>query len=258
MSSNAGDHDRRVTRTALVSDVHGNAVALRAVDAALAAEGIGQVVCLGDMVQGGSEPAECVELLRERGWPVVLGNADAFLLDPATAEGSGEAITERQLEMRAWSVAQLTRDQLAYIAAMPATVAADLGDGRSLLACHAVPSSYDPLVFPTTPEAEFRAALGPVTDDVVAGGHIHLPYVRRVGPTLFVNPGSAGFGYDHEQPDDDVRADPWASYAVVTAGGGRLGVELRRLPLDVAAIRDVTRASGIPYADALVRRWTPR
>ena len=82
-------------RTAILSDVHGNAIALRAVVEELDAERIERVVCLGDVCQGGPEPEACVDLLAERGWPTVLGNADAFVLDAASAEGSSEAISER-------------------------------------------------------------------------------------------------------------------------------------------------------------------
>ena len=77
-----------MNRTAIVSDVHGNAVALRAVFAELDEDGIDRAVCLGDVIQGGPEPEVCVDLLADREWPVVLGNADAFVLDPSSAEGS--------------------------------------------------------------------------------------------------------------------------------------------------------------------------
>ena len=40
-------------RTAILSDIHGNAIALRAVVEELDADGIGRVVCLGDVCQGG-------------------------------------------------------------------------------------------------------------------------------------------------------------------------------------------------------------
>jgi predicted phosphodiesterase len=76
-----------MTRTAIVSDVHGNAVALRAVLEDLDSEGIGGAVCLGDLCQGGPEPDACVDLVAERGWPVVLGNADAFVLEPTALSG---------------------------------------------------------------------------------------------------------------------------------------------------------------------------
>jgi predicted phosphodiesterase len=242
-------------RTALVSDFHGNAVALETVAGDIAALGADQVVCLGDVLQGGPEPARTLTLLRELAWPVVLGNADAFLLDPGTAEGSSEPVTERQLAARAWSVAQLTPEDLDWIAGLPPTLERHLGEGRTLLACHGSPGSFDDLIFPHTPEPEFRALLDGVDADVVAGGHTHLQFVRRRGATLFVNPGSAGLSYDHEQPEDDFRIDPWAAYAVVTTGGGTFSVELRRIPLDVEAIVAAVRESRQPGAQEWVRRW---
>ena len=60
---------------ALVSDIHGNDVALAAVVAELERLGIERVVCLGDAVQGGDAAAEVLDRLAALDWPVVLGNA---------------------------------------------------------------------------------------------------------------------------------------------------------------------------------------
>jgi predicted phosphodiesterase len=71
-------------KLAILSDVHGNARALDAVLADLARDPADRVICLGDAVQGGAEPAETVARLRGAqrvlGGPIVMGNADAFLL----------------------------------------------------------------------------------------------------------------------------------------------------------------------------------
>jgi predicted phosphodiesterase len=246
-----------MTQTAILSDVHGNAVALRAVLAELDADGIDRAVCLGDVCQGGPDPDTCVDLLAERGWPVVLGNADAFVLDPATAEGSSEVVTERQLAVRQWAFDRLGADRRAIVAAYEPTVRLELGDGRTLLACHATPESYDPIVFPSASEDEFRAAFGGTGASVVACGHIHLPYVRRIGETLVLNPGSVGLGYDHEADEATLRFDPWAAWAVVATEGGRFSVELRRTPFDVEAVADAHRGSGMPYGDEYARAWAP-
>jgi predicted phosphodiesterase len=63
-------------RIALFSDVHGNAVALRAFLEDLDRESVDHMVCLGDHAQGGAQPAECLELLQELGCPAVMGNSD--------------------------------------------------------------------------------------------------------------------------------------------------------------------------------------
>jgi len=245
-------------RTAILSDIHGNAVALRAVLAELDADGIGGAVCLGDVCQGGPEPGACVDLLAERGWPVVLGNADAFVLDPGQGEGPVEELGERLLAVREWSYDQLGPARRSVVDGYAPTVELDLGSGRMLFGCHAIPASYDPVVLPTASEEDFRAAFGSTGADAVACGHIHLPYLRRIGETLVLNPGSVGLGYDHEQDEDGLRFDPWASWAVVaTDDSGRLSVDFRRTPFDVDAVADGYRSSGIPFAEESVLPWRP-
>ena len=83
---------------ALVSDIHGGAAALEGVLTELRALGIEQGVVLGDVAQGGDEPVEVLDRLAELGWPVVLGNADDFLL--AVPDDFPEEITEAQLAKR--------------------------------------------------------------------------------------------------------------------------------------------------------------
>jgi len=245
-----------MTRVAVLSDIHGNAVALRAVLAELDAEGIERGVCLGDVCQGGPEPSECVDLLAERGWPVVLGNADAFVLDPVTAEGSTEEITERPLAVREWTYEQLGPGRREVVAAYAPTVEADVGAARRLLGCHATPESYHPVVFPTASEDEFRAAFEGSGADVVACGHIHLQYVRRIGPARVLNPGSVGLAYDHEQDESALAFDPWAELAIVSCDGDRrFSIDFRRTPFDAEAVVEAHRASGMPFGDESARPW---
>jgi len=242
-------------RTAILSDVHGNAVALRAVLEELDAEGIERAVCLGDVCQGGPEPDACVDLLGERGWPTVLGNADAFVLDASSAESGSEPVSERQLEVRQWAYDRLGSARRDAVASYAPKVSVDLGDGRTILGCHAIPADYDSVVLPDAPEDEFRAAFGGTGADVVACGHIHLPYVRRIGATLVLNPGSVGLGYDHAQDADAVRFDPWASWILVSAGAERLSLDFRRTPFDAQAVADVHLSSGMPHGNEYARAW---
>lgn len=126
---------------ALVSDVHGNDDAFGAVVEELARLGIEDAVCLGDVVQGGDQPREVLDRLTELGWPVILGNADDFLLEvPAD---SPEDITPRQLETREWTLAQLDPSHLNRIRSFSRTL--ELG---SLLAFHGSPRSYDDVLLP--------------------------------------------------------------------------------------------------------------
>jgi predicted phosphodiesterase len=236
-------------RTALISDVHGNAVAFEAVLADLERDPVDQIVCLGDMIQGGSQPAQVVRRLRELACPVVLGNADAFLVDPDAGE---EEKTQRQLSVREWTVAQVGDEGVAFIETFRPTLDVPLGADRTLLAFHGSPTSFDDIVLPHLEEDEFRRLLGPPAAAVLAGGHVHLQWLRRYADSTFVNPGSVGLAYDHAQPDDDgLRVDAVAEYARIDVDGDGHGLEIafRRVPFDRDDVLAAIDAGGMPHAD---------
>jgi predicted phosphodiesterase len=78
----------------LFSDVHGNAVAFDALLADLERHPVDRLVCLGDVIQGGPQPVECLERLRSLDCPVVMGNADWYVLtgDPGRARRNQRAV----------------------------------------------------------------------------------------------------------------------------------------------------------------------
>jgi predicted phosphodiesterase len=194
---------------ALVSDIHGSDDALATVVAQLEALGIGRVICLGDAVQGGDQPREVLDRLAVLGWPVILGNADAFLLE--VPSDSPEPITQGQLEKREWTLEQLEAGHLEQIRSFVPTLDVELDGGLTLRAFHGSPHSYDDVLLPETPDAQVEHLLGGSGVDVLAGGHTHMQWTRYVDGALFVNPGS-------------VRDE--GAYAIVTAGS----VEFRRTP----------------------------
>jgi putative phosphoesterase len=240
-------------RVAIISDIHGNAVALDAALADLQRDPADWLVCLGDAVQGGPQPAAVVARLRELGCPVVMGNADDWLLT-GEAHG-GEPTTEQQHAVRSWSLAQLSDADQAFIAAFTPTVEVPLPDGQRVLCFHGSPSSFDDVLLPETPEEEVRRLLGSSAATVLCGGHTHLQQIRRVADALFVNPGSVGLAYARHQAQDAFHVDPWAEYTVVSANDGRLAVEFRRVPFDLDVYSQVILDSGIPGAAEMVARY---
>ena len=205
---------------ALVSDIHGNDTALAAVVSELDRLGVERVVCLGDAVQGGPQPREVLDRLTALGWPVILGNADDFLLEvPAD---SPEPITDAQLERRDWTLAQLEPGHLDQIRSFVPTLDVQLDDGFTLRACHGSPQSYDDVLLPETPDAQVERRWGGSGVDVLAGGHTHLQWTRTIDGALYVNPGSVGLAYDRR--DDPIVPKQVAEYAIVT----RASVEFRQ------------------------------
>jgi len=112
-------------------------------------------------------------------------------------------------------------------------------------------------VLPHLEEAEFRRLLGPPVADVLAGGHVHLQWLRRYGDSTFLNPGSIGLAYDHAQPGDaeDLRVDACAEYARIHVEDDRIEIAFRRLPFERGAVLRAIDESGIPHADSLRAAW---
>jgi len=243
-------------KLAVISDIHGNATALEAVLADLAREGADATICLGDAIQGGPEPAESVARLRELGCPIVMGNADAWLLS-GTWTGAEQHGDRRRIldDVREWSLAQLGAEDRAFIAAFLPTVSVDVG-GTPVLGFHGSPASFDEILLPTTPADEFDRALGPHAPAILCGGHVHLQFRRRVGDDSFhFNPGSVGVAFRHDVPPGAPGIDPWAEYAVLRVDGARVALEFRRVPYDVARFVRRLRESGRPHAEDAVSQF---
>lgn len=117
-------------KLALVSDQHGNDVAFKAVAEDVERSGADSVICLGDVVQRGAQPSKTLDRLKSLGWRTVLGNADAFLLD--APEQSNEPISERQLEVRDWTLERLDASHQDFIRSFEPRMAEVLmSDARS-------------------------------------------------------------------------------------------------------------------------------
>lgn len=257
-------------RIAVFSDIHGNCIALDAMLADFNGQSIDLMVCLGDAIQGGPQPAQVVQRLRELGCPVVMGNADAWLLTGKRTDD--EAINnERQQRMEAvrqWSLSQLSDDDRAFIAAFQPTIELALDDDfrpkalSVLLAYHGSPKSFNDVILPDIAQDKLAAFLDGHRADAYCGGHTHVQFVRRIGagPEVHFNPGSVGIAASHHQPDEGFQADPWAEYAVldVDARGGRWALEFHRAPFDVEALIAGFEASGRPRADAAIAEYRRR
>jgi predicted phosphodiesterase len=215
---------------------------------------VDQVVCLGD-VAWGPQPRQTVERLRVLGYPTVMGNTDEELLDvPADPAVDDNARMIR--EIARWCAAQLSDADREYLRTFRPTVEIPLGDERTLLCFHGSPRSFHDRIVDTTPEVELMPMLAGHSATVLAGGHTHQQLLRRYRESILVNPGSVGLPFERAAGEgDQARNPPWAEYAVVSVECGALGVELRRVPLDLAAVMAAIRASGMPYAKEFARDW---
>jgi putative phosphoesterase len=180
----------------LVSDAHGNAAALEQALAALAGT-VDHILFAGDAFSDHRFSNQVVGQLRDAGATYVLGNHEVSLLGP-----TGRAAREAP---------HVRASCLDYVRAQPYEARLDV-DGCRLLMVHASPwSPRFQYLTPTSRELERCPDLGV---DVLVLGHSHLPFARRVGRTMVVNPGAVGRS---DRPDsDDV------GYAIVDTSTGEV------------------------------------
>jgi putative phosphoesterase len=236
-------------RLALVSDQHGNDVALRAAVEDIERLGVEEIVCLGDVAQGGTEPAQTLDRVAALGCETVLGNADAFLLEVPV--DSPEPVTARQLEVRDWTLSQLNASHIEQMRSFAPVVRREL-DGASLVLFHGSPHSYDDVLLPELGAEALEPFLGHDAT-LLSGGHTHLQWTRRIEDALYVNPGSVGISYDRHADPPVLR--PLAEWALVTVGDGAIAVEFRQVSYAVEAARAAAERSGRPYADEWAAQW---
>ncbi len=234
-------------RIAVISDTHGNLLALDAVLDELDAEPVDEIVMAGDFAFGGPFPSECIERVRERNLRAVRGNTDEFIVEVATAGArpakAVEAVQRHgplQIEIDRWAAERLTEDQIDYLAALPLQITIPDRESGPLAVVHATPWSSHPPVGADAPEAVARRMLDASGDRALGYGHIHVQYQRRIDGGLLAAVGSVGLPFDGDQR---------AAYAVFTSAGDGWNVEFCRVPYDVdAAIEQVLR-SGVPNAE---------
>lgn len=239
-------------RIALFGDVHGNAMALEAVRAAIKTAKPDALMIAGDFVLNGPEPADTIDAVRELeadGALVVQGNTDIAVADfdyAAAFPSFTEGVPDSFRAAAEWAHEAIGPERLDWLRRLPAERRWRT-DELLALVTHASPGSQT---------SGFDQALDPAvtieraarTDARLIGcGHTHLPEVRDLGWKMIVNSGSAGYVFD---------GDPTASWALIEIDGDEIRAEIRRASFDVMAVSDAISARGLPgdvYRAATVR-----
>ncbi len=242
-----------MTTVALISDVHGNAVALDAVLADIAAYDVDQVVCLGDIAACGPDPEAVIARLDELGCPCVAGNTDEWLLGRLLPEPH-ERDYPALMALIDWGANAISTTARRYLSRLPARRDLELGDLR-LLCYHGSPRASREGVLSSTPDQTLREMFRPLAASVYAGGHTHLQLVRSLDSALVVNPGSVGVALALDAPSSPL---PVAHYALLVVDDGHVEALLRRVAVDATVTAARARASRMPcgdeWSDILARR----
>jgi len=239
-------------RLAVLSDVHGNLLALEAVLADIESQGApdGYWV-LGDLAAFCPWPVET--LARLRALPNVAflkGNTDRYVItgcrpaalvrSPEDWAGMPATLAERDANFR-WTVERLSWADYEFLRDLPARLEMDVpgyGPGCSrIVAFHANPADDEVNVFPNAPDDQVRPYLVGLDARLLLYGHTHRPVDRTVDGIRLVNSGSIGFPLD---------GDPRPAYALLDFEDGECTVTLRRVEYDREAVLAELERVGHP------------
>jgi predicted phosphodiesterase len=242
-------------RYAILSDIHSNLQAWNAVLLDIRSLGVDKIICLGDTVGYGPNPAQVLESVYTNVDYFVLGNHDAVLCGKL----DGSMFTDSARSVLEWTRGQVGRNALKFLSNLPLTL-----DGTTFRCAHgefAEPGYFDYVIEPQDAMASWQA----VQEPLLFVGHTHVPaifllgnsgaphvvaaqdFALEPGKRYLVNVGSVG------QPRD---GDARASYCIYDQTAGT--VCWRRIPFDIDAYRRAVADAGISVSASGFLNFDPR
>jgi len=197
-----------MNKIAVISDIHGNYPALKAVLDDIDSDGIEDVICLGDIVGYYCQVNECIDMLRERKIYSLLGNHDYYMI-------SGTCCNSRTVKMCIdYQKTIIRQDNIEWLSSLKPEY-----DTRDISFRH---GGWKDAVEERISLFNF-SWVKDFSQKMYFSGHTHIQGIQedKTSGKIYCNPGSVG------QPRDDK---PSAAYAVVGSDGK---IELRRVDYDI-------------------------
>jgi diadenosine tetraphosphatase ApaH/serine/threonine PP2A family protein phosphatase len=228
-------------RYGILGDIHANLPALEAVLADLEGQEVERVLCLGDVVGYGAEPAACIERVRGLEPAIVAGNHDWAVAERLSLDFFNSA-ARAAIE---WTRRNLSARDVAWLGDLPL-----VHEEEGILLVHSTvhdPHVFDYLQTPYDAYLSFQA----LEHDTAFVGHSHVPITffdgtpvtysvdERVslrGRRTISNVGSVG------QPRDE---DPRAAYGILDSDA--MTLDVRRVSYDVETTIGRIRDAGLPF-----------
>lgn len=209
----------------ILSDIHGNLPALRAVFAEAKRLGCRRFLSLGDVVGYYAQPGECIDMLRAHDVVNIMGNHDHYMV-----EGLGCPRSRMVSDIMQFQRCIVTADQVDWLAqSLPS-----LREGDIQFVHGGPEDPLDQYLYRVSP------AMLPADVRGLFSGHTHVQVLADFDGRFYCNPGAVG------QPRD---GDARAAFAVLDAGE----VSLHRVAYDIDETAAVMKTAGFPahYAECL-------
>lgn len=234
-------------RIAIISDIHSNIHALRAVLDDIARQETDATICTGDLVGYGANPDQVIDTIRNQKILTVMGNYDDGVgnMRPQCGCDFADAESARLgAASLAWTVANTSAGNRAWLARLPRLLELTFGD-TSVLFCHGSPRALNEYMFEDS-EAIHSALLQAHPATILVCGHTHLPYHKTSAGRHIINAGSVG------KPKNGSNK---ATYVILDVSGGQATSEIKHVAYDAEqAARAIEAAAGLPDEFAKIVR----
>lgn len=210
---------------AIISDIHGNSLALKAVLDDIKSRKIDRVINLGDHFFGALEPEIVAGILRENDMLCISGNTDREILESIDGDFNKEGMSRVK--------AALSDKSIAWLRTLPKTETCD----GLFFVCHGTPGSDDEYLLEKVTgngvfvynDEELVTKIAGIEERIILCGHSHVSRVVYLSNNkIILNPGSVGLpaylgNGEHRFAMESMT--PHAKYSVVHADGDNISIE---------------------------------
>ena len=220
----------------LLSDIHGNFPALKAITEHFAETQFSGICNCGDSIVYAPFPNETLHWLQSHNVHSILGNTDRKIKKLLKGKSFKKPGKHEKRIMYINTFEQMDEKSKKYLFSLKKSFSFSAGRHKICL-FHGSPDHPNEFLFPDTETERFRELADTCTCSIIITGHSHMPYHKLIGKTHFINPGSCGRMFD---------ANPAASCAVLTIIGKSVKVEHHRISWPVEQTVDAIRKYGLP------------
>lgn len=244
-------------RIAILSDIHGNSIALDAVLAHIQMRGgVDAYWLLGDYVANGVDPIGVLERLATlKNKVVVRGNTDRYVvtgerpmpyLEEVEQDPALIPLFAQVAASFAWTAGKLDGTRwVHWLAALPLQEMVTLPDGQQALLVHVSPGHDDGRgLTPVADRIWLQIIYGKVDQRLICVGHTHVQMEKHLPDQHLVNPGSVG---------NPISDHVFAGYALLEASRIGYAITFEQVYYRVKDVIAQLEASNHPAKASLLR-----
>lgn len=220
-------------KIAVLSDIHSNFVALKAVLDELDGMKIDDVVVAGDNIGLFVQPNQTVELLQKINARIIHGNSEDRL--QSYNDGTTKHWADfHQMTPLVWTYGELTDNNLQFLLNIPEQITFSVED-TSIRVVHGSVRSVSELIYKHENQ-KIKEGLASAKEDILICGHSHQQWHKKVDDTLIVNPGSVGISFIK---------DGKAPFSILTYENGNWSVDEKQVAYDIQRVEDSFKKTNI-------------